>query len=512
MGNRLLHYGTHLCYNTQVNIIKSRNNGIWAVILTAVLTASCDFFNWDQETQGTSFYAQNMVTSKFYTVKANKLVEGAKCVIWAEAGSGVTTTDAREIANEYDNNIRPKIVNAFSEKNFTYDYKGTQYHFNDILDYANWFTGGDDGKLTILLLDIKDGYNPQTGSYVAGYFFSGDFLPQGKIGGPDSDIFSNGMDMIYIDTSPGLKRKEQAYATFAHELQHLISAATMIYIDREFFQDTWIDEGLSSQAEYLYLGRNPADKCQWFSNDQKGTIAKGNNFFVWGNHAEEPLAILDDYATVYLFFRWLYLQANEIQKQRLFRDIITSEEFDYRAVTNAASKINPAWANWETLLRTWFAANYAPSNAAYGYKGDDYLQRTIKVTPIAGNSIMLYPGEGVYSIINGSFSSANQSAPGFIRYAGLASNGTITGTSSPYSGNRLLTFNTNTTSKTTLATPASGQLTGITPPVSVSIGTNGTAGARTVEATGPYVIDARDLLGRNREAPTISPRSLRPLR
>ena len=493
-----------------MNIIRPQNNGVWAIILVAILLASCDLFNPNKEiVTGTvydaSFYAQNMVTEKFYELRATRLVEGEKCVIWAEAGSGISKVLAREIADEYDIIIRPRIVNAFGEKDFTVDYNGSQQYFDDILDYANWYTGGKDGKLTILLLDIKDGFkNPQTDSYVAGYFFSGDFQRRGDIG---HGFFSNQRDMIYIDTYPGLKMKpEQTYATFAHELQHLINYTTMVHINREYFQDTWIDEGLSSQAEYLYLGKNPEDKCEWFSKDIKGTIAKGNNFFVWGNHEEEPLSILDDYSTVYLFFRWLYLQANAEQKPLLFREIIASDKFDYRAVTNAAGKINPAWKDWGTLLRTWFAANYAPSNAVYGYKGDPYLQRTIKVTPIAGNSIALYPGEGVYSIINDPVSLTGEGTSGSIRYAGLAANGTITGTSSPYTGNRLLTFNVNTNnSKDTSA--ATGQLTGVTPPAAAAGTVPGIS--RTAETTGPYVIDARDLLGREK---MFSPAGLQPLR
>ena len=478
------------------------------IILAALLPVSCDLFNPNKETvretlYEDSFYAQNMQTDEFYEIKASRLVDGEKCVIWAEAGSGVTKASARKIAEKYDTIIRPRIVDAFSEKNFTADFNGSQQRFDDILDYANRYTGGKDGKLTILLLDIKDGYDSKkNNSYVAGYFFSGDFQRRGDIG---YGFFSNGRDMIYIDTNPGLKMKpEQTYATFAHELQHLINYITSVRINRKYLQDTWVDEGLSSHAEYLYLGKNPEDKCEWFSEDKNGTIAEGNNFFVWGNYmdGEESLSILDDYSTVYLFFRWLYLQADEELKPRLFREIISSDQFDYRAVTNVASQINPKWEDWETLLRTWFAANYAPSNTLYGYKGDSYLQSTIKVTPIAGDSIDLYPGEGVYSIINNPFPTKSASAS--IRYAGLARNGTILGTDSPYTGNMLLTFNVNTNNKK--STPATtGQLTGVKPPAAA--GVNGAA--RTVEAGGPYVIDARDLLGREKAFP---PTGLQPLR
>jgi hypothetical protein len=468
---------------------------LWGTLL-AVMLVSCDLFSdvtpqkpaddLDTPLGENSFYTQNMVNKKYYKVTAEMLYEGDKCVIWAEKSANVTQETAKRIAGEYDMIIRPKIVKTFSRKNFSIKQGDILYHFDDMLDYANWLAGRDDKKLTVLLLDIKDGYkNPQNGSYVAGYFFGGNFFPKGKING--TVHYSNGRDMIYVDTWPGLQiETRQTHATFAHELQHLINYVTASQMDR-YLMDTWVDEGLSSQAEYLYLEENPSDKCERFKNDRDGTIAKGNNFFVWDNHSERPLAILDDYATVYLFFRWLYLQADAELQTHIFLDIETSNYDDYRAVTNIAQQINPAWKDWETLLGTWLAANYYPKNS-YGYAGDDYLQKTITVKPIAGQTISLYPGEGVYSIINGSFTSTGTG--GNIRYAGLADNETVIGTFPPYTGNVLLTFNAN---RSNTAARETGYLTGVSPAVS-------STAARSIQTgtlTGPYVLDARDMLAKS---------------
>ena len=421
------------------------------------------------------FYAQNMKTHQYYEVNAEMLHEGEKCVIWAERSARVTEEMAIDIAHEYDKKIRPKVIENFSRKNFT---AGEKY-FDDMLDYANWLAGRDDKKLTVLLLDIKDGFNEsETDSYVAGYFYGGNFY---------NTDHSNGRDMIYIDTYPGLKlQSRQTYATFAHELQHLINFVTSQQMNR-VYMDTWIDEGLSSQAEYLYLEQHSPERCKWFAEDREGTIAQGNNFFVWDNHSEIPSAILDDYATVYLFFRWLYLQASPELQSNIFLNIETSNDFDYKAVTAIAQQINPAWGDWETLLGTWLAANYYPKNI-YGYTDDDYLQKTITVKPITKQTISLYPGEGVYSIINNRFSAETS---GNIRYAGLAENETSIGTSPPYTGSVLLTFNANAdhTAKTETAV-----LTGVPVPASQI-----TARAiQTGTLTGPYVIDARDMLKRSK--------------
>ena len=462
--------------------------------LLAVMPVSCDIFidinqigsdNDLNTLEENSFYAQDMVTEKYYKVMAEKLYEGDKCVIWAEKKARITERKAKEIANIYDMTIRPKIVGSFSKKDFVVKEGDKTYPFDDMLDYANWLAGRDDKKLTILLLDIKDNFS-KTASYVAGYFSGGNFYPKGRIKG--SKHYSNSMDMIYVDTYPGLEMEpRQTYATFAHELQHLINFVTSRQMNRPSM-DTWIDEGLSSQAEYLYLKENPREKCEWFINDKEGTIAQGNNFFVWDNHRDKSLSILDDYATVYLFFRWLYLQADPELQSHIFLDIETSNSYNYWAVTNTAKRINPAWEKWEDLLKTWLAANYYPKNS-YGYTGDNYLQRIITVKPIAGQTTSLYPGEGVYSIINHPFSAGTG---GNIRYAGLVEHETGIGASSPYTGNVLLTFNANTNNA---AKSETGNLTG----VSTVVPRTAAGNSQTGTLTGPYVIDARDMLNKTKK-------------
>ena len=433
-----------------------------------------------------SFYVQNTTNRKFYKVKADILAEGTKCIVYAERGSRVTNKTAQEMASRYDTVIRPRVLAASKTD-------------EDILDYANRRTGGTDGRLTILLVDIKDGYKNKNDSYVAGYFYSGNFLARGPIKDSDNRIlgYSNGADMIYIDTYPTLSDMtmiDKAYVTFAHELQHLINFATYLKTNRSLPLDTWIDEGLASQAEYLYLMDNPKDKCEWFVNERIDTIPTGNNFFVWDNYKNKPLAILADYSTVYLFFRWLYLQADAELQQSIYYDIASSLFSDYRAVTITARQINSAWNSWEILLRTWLAANYDAKNSVYGYKNDPFLQNLIKIQPISGKNISLYPGEGVYSTINNSFSFSTTQPN--IRYAGITLNSGTVNTASPVTGNMLLTFNANSNNKTSAET---GSLTGYTAISNTEITATRTALPSTHGEFGPYILDARDMLGRDQE-------------
>jgi hypothetical protein len=431
---------------------------------------SCDEPSGQKSVEVNQFYAKNLTNETYYTVTADLLAEGRKCVIWAEKSSGITREKAEEIADKYDTIIHPRIVGAFGMKNITVQ----GYHFDNILDYANWLAGKNNKKLTVLLLDIKDNYkNGDNNTYVGGYFDSVNFYQSGN---------SNGCDMIYLDTYPGLIVSPlQTYVTFAHELQHLINYATTIAKNRQKL-DTWIDEGLSSQAEHILIDGYVYERCVWFINDERKTISKGNNFFVWGNHPEEPMAILDDYATVYLFFRWLYLQANSGLKSSIFLDIETSNLSDISIITNVASKIRSEWADWDTLLRSWLAANYYPANTDYGYK-DDYLKNIIKVKPIetADSKISLYPGEGVYSSIKDPFQIPSPS--GNIRYKELSNS----------TSKALLTYNANTNNSKSTA-PETGSLAS----VSLSPGSRMSINSIQTEKThtGPYIIDAGDFTGR----------------
>ena len=61
-------------------------------------------------------------------------------------------------------------------------------------------------------------------------------------------------------------------------------------------QDTWINEGLSSAAEYVYKGSHITDKINYYNADPNTYIAQGLNFLTWLNYYE-------NYSTVYLFFQ-----------------------------------------------------------------------------------------------------------------------------------------------------------------------------------------------------------------
>jgi len=435
------------------------------------------------------FWAQNLVTEKFYQIEAEMLAESANCRVWAEKGAGISVETATSMARAYENDILPKMLDTFSYLGPISDGgRIVAYNTVELADYI----GDGDKKLCILLLDIVDGYKPGVNdSYCAGYFWAGNFYEA-----DDSSFrYSNGCDMIYIDTNPGRPGSRDSNATFAHEMQHMMSYTNTYLTNRPYpyLLDIWIDEGLSASAEYIYYGSHASGRVGWYNQDPSGLIQRGNNFFVWGNRENEnQYALLDDYATVYLFFQWLRLQSGN---NHIYYDITMSDDFDYKAVTDAANRAMPGhgYSNWSTLMKTWLAANYinAP-NGPYGYMNDSTLKNiSVKTAPAGVKTLPLAPGEGVYSITN------NYTIPGntqYINYAGLNRSSIQMSDTATFSGGALLTFNANSNIG---GSTASGVTTGIASIVTAKTDMAPNGSLLEAKLPVPFAIGAGDILRQN---------------
>jgi len=449
-----------------------------------------------QSSDTESMWAINFKTNNYYQLNVQELYTGEKCIIYGETGGKVTQATAKNCADIFDSKIYPMMVNNFCETNFPVG----KVTYATTLDYSYSLAKNQD-KLIILMLDIKDNYSGKAGDgYVAGYFDLTNLYNYNV---------SNLKSMIYVDTNPGLSNQEEMYETMAHELQHLINYVTSIRLRPNpgassqnpfpLRMDTWIDEGLSTMAEFLYRGTPDGARIDWFNNDSQGTIAQGNNFYVWDNYdaASYPNAILDEYATVYLFFQWLYYQAPS--GPAMLKQIISSNYSDWRAVTGEASQINTEWNDWGTLLQTWMAANYMNNTTGiYGYKNKLPAVLHISTIQNAGGQKSLYPGEGVYSAIKTSFTLPGNGSGDNIRYAGLTKGAnTVSATGTTFNGSALLTYNINTVKATVNNTETGVAETGYLTGQPASTVTRIT-GRSITNSPYPLIIDAQDLMRRNR--------------
>ncbi|MDR3200493.1 MAG: hypothetical protein LBT68_03440 [Spirochaetales bacterium] len=325
-----------------------------------------------------SFWASTNYTAgnKWYALEADLMAFGAYCEVYVakDQQDRVSPEEAKSIADEFDTNIYGIITGTFGPA-------------SDV---------DENGKIVIFMLDIRDGYSGKgSESYVAGYF-----NPEHSLSGPGHP-HSNQADMIYMDTYPGLTSfayRNNFNITLAHEFQHLVNF-NQTYIQGEGKQfDLWINEGLSSAAEYLYTKGHIDKKINYYKTEQPtGEIHRGVNFVNWtGNYSS--------YSTVYLFFQWLRIHAGN----DIYKEIFKSPLMNYEAVVTAIRKLsqeNQMGKDWAAILENWFIANaFCVStniNGAkphiYGYGGEIIgLQSQWSYDSGFNSSYLLAPGEGIY--------------------------------------------------------------------------------------------------------------------
>jgi hypothetical protein len=437
----------------------------FAVPSLVLLLAACNIGNNDDGgTPSRDFWAVDNVKGTYYSLTADCLAENDYCMVYADQKANVDSGVAQNIADVYESKIHGPITDTF----------GT------IMDVD------ENGKVIFLLLDILDGSTG--GGYIAGYFYSLDMVKKSE----DPKVqayYSNEADMLYIDTRPGLQSMSSLYSTMAHELQHLINYSNTAAKDgRE--PDVWINEGLSTAAEFIY-GRNssrpndiylsgtsiigdPNGRLIVYSDPQdKGynkSIRCGNNFYIWSNgfwEAYEEYGDLGNYATVYLFFQWL--RAHAANGTGIYREIINSGYRDYKAVTTSVktrfgdkislSGSGATEADWNIVLQSWFLANLLKQPGIYGYNG--YLDHDLIRTPFIRfgdypefvdfdyDIWSFAPGEGIYSQLDAStdYNYAPLKTGSNIQYVGIKNDGnpvTIDEDNSTVKAKYLLTYNKNT--------------------------------------------------------------------
>ncbi|MDR0527280.1 MAG: hypothetical protein LBG79_05650 [Spirochaetaceae bacterium] len=290
-----------------------------------------------------NFYALKVEGEKnvWYRVDAPFVYEGTYCKIYVEKGQERRFLSLSEeftqakflekvkaIADEYDKKIQPAIVNAFGS-------------IEDV---------DGDGKTLLLMLDIVDGY--KLGS-PAGYI--GGFFQPDQMRSPKSFRYSNGADMLFIDTNPQTPGGIGFYSTIAHELQHLIHYSQTVAKGKQN-KDTWINEGLSCGAEYIYSGDNNS-RIDYYARQQNNSTStlstRQNTFYVWDG-------ALIDYSTDYLFFQWLRVHSKA--DKEIYKSVLQSLKPNYEsvmeAIADSANGFYKPLTQWQDVLKHWFASNY----------------------------------------------------------------------------------------------------------------------------------------------------------
>ncbi|MBS4205985.1 Ig-like domain-containing protein [Lederbergia citrea] len=281
------------------------------------------------------FWVTDFTTDRDYQINPTLLYTGSKTNVWVH-NNQITKADAQKFGKEFDQKVYPVVTGNFANES---DVDG-------------------DGKINILCFDIRDGFSG-TGGYIAGYFWARDLF---------DTPYSNMSEIFYIDTYPSMgldspKDVSEAYETLAHEFQHMVNFNQNYFVEEGELMDTWLDEGLSMAAEQIYSGKILADRIDYYNEAR--SIANGHSLLYWDDYGD----VLSNYSLSYLFGQYVRVQAG--QGNKIFKEILTDKDNDYRAVENAAKKyIDPKMTFGKLMTNFRGALLLNQSKGLYGFKGE----------------------------------------------------------------------------------------------------------------------------------------------
>ncbi len=291
------------------------------------------------------FNSYNLETNRNEKIKATVKKIGKHCYIYLQNGQKVDQKTIDKIANAFDNKIYPQDRSMFG---------------------SEWTPGiDDDARIILLLLDIKDGYNPSAGNYAytGGYFNAGDCYPKSKY--PNS----NQKEMLYLDINPSDPASDKFLSVVAHEFQHMIH---WNYDPKEY---TWLNESMSQLAPFLcgyghpsqiesYLKNTDNNLCGWLDEDM---VANYGHVYMWAQYISTRIASTDE-------------------RRRAFIRRMVSQKSQGMAGINAAIEKQGIKNSAKNLFRNFCVANYLNddriSNSDYGYPNTlsrFYLNPEIKI-------------------------------------------------------------------------------------------------------------------------------------
>ncbi len=216
----------------------------------------------------------------------------------------------------------------------------------------------DNGKLYILLVDVRDGYiSGESDTYVAGYFDPADQTYGG-----------NHADIIYLDTNPGILAGgdiETQIGTLAHEYQHLI------HFGSDENEETWIDEGLSELSTAL-MGLPHRDYTYYIVNTNT-RLDEFNN-------------LLADYARsgLFLIYSWVQLGNDFV------RELVANPDQGIPAFESTLNHVGGPGFN--DHVYNWHLANFLQTTGTYGYGTIGSIPQ-----PQMHDVIISFPANGVGS-------------------------------------------------------------------------------------------------------------------
>ncbi len=225
---------------------------------------------------------------------------------------------------------------------------------------------------------------PNVGFYVGGFFFSRDLFPVTQTNGVSGCATSNFAEMFYllVPDPDGIVNqnvrtidfvKSVTVATLAHEFQHLINASRHLYVNGSAaFEDTFLDEGLSHEAEelafYRSSGLTPRQNVSYqLIQSSPGTQVAFDNFAAAnfrrfreyltnpeGNSPYNNNGFLPTRGAIWSFLRYAADRRGSSESQMWFQ--LANPPTGVHGISNLTHAVTQDLAGW---VRDWTIANYA---------------------------------------------------------------------------------------------------------------------------------------------------------
>lgn len=300
----------------------------------------------DKET----FWTKNIVENQFEQTTAVLKVIGKHCYIFLEDGKTLPAETIERVRKNFDEVIYPTNTSNFG---------------------FEWKPGIDgDNRITLLMFDIKDGYNG-SGGFVGGYFYAADSYLQEKL---PAHIKSNEREMFYLDINPADPASDRFLSTIAHEFQH------MIHFNQDPGEYTWVNEACSQIAPYL-CGFGHASQVLSFMR------APDNSMTAWAKDQ-----MLSNYGQVYLWNYYIYShilkQAPEVRTS-FFKNLVSSKKQGVAGYVEALQTVSKSFTS---TFDNFCIANYVnDKRVAKGQYG--YDKSLARLKPVMAETVSVLPAK-----------------------------------------------------------------------------------------------------------------------
>ncbi len=283
------------------------------------------------------FNVMNIETNK--PEKRNAILKriGRRCYLYLEEGREFSGEILDAIVDNFDNKIYETCTKTFGNE-------------------AKPGIDGDD-KISILMLDIKDGWKPGRG-FVSGFFFPLDCYPA------DTVRYSNEREIIYLDCCQANPADLLYSGILAHEFQH------MIHFNNDAREDKWLNEGCSQLAYYICGYGHPPQITAYMANPSDDST-------IWQNSIE-------DYGAVYLLHYYIfhkYAGKNLKDRQKFYRELIASPLKGIESIDALLARYGSG-KTFEDVYKDWLITNLINDSkiedGRYGYGPE--LKMRVKTT------------------------------------------------------------------------------------------------------------------------------------